>query len=371
MIDHSFTKDINGILFFDDGSSHNLILHSFARKLNLTGKKITQHMELTGITTTIQETILYEMVFKDINDTKHTIYLFGMQSITSDIGYVDISDVCQQFPEYDEQSLRRPVGEVSILIGMQEASLLPVCLATKGNVRIMSCLFGSGLIMSGSHEMFRAGDVQYTPEVLPFLDSLEDTHYYSINEDKTVKSSSHYTKIPTYYEGEELGISYKLATLCNPCQSNQEKLKERSILEEEELQLIKANVQLVDKQIHVSYPMIGDISKMKDNLWQVVKIAKSVERKLKKTKMVDNYNKEFNGLIQRGTLNEVSQDELEEWKANGGQVYLCHSIPPTLILKKKIHLLEMMYTPSLCKTVMNFFVNSSVKPKVYNMIVSV
>jgi hypothetical protein len=71
--------------------------------------------------------------------------------------------------------------------------------------------------------------------------------------------------------------------------------------------------------------MIGNIGKLQDNYWQVVKIAISLENRLKKADLSSTYNAEFSALLTRGTLNEISSEEIDEWQKTGGKInYISH-----------------------------------------------
>ena len=74
-----------------------------------------------------------------------------------------------------------------------------------------------------------------------------------------------------------------------------------------------------------SYPEIDPDLEFKDNKWQAVAMSMSMEKHLKKAGMMEVYNGEFKDLLDRGCIEPVSTEEIEEWKGKGGKIsYISH-----------------------------------------------
>ena len=76
-----------------------------------------------------------------------------------------------------------------------------------------------------------------------------------------------------------------------------------------------------------SYPEIDPDLEFKDNKWQAVAMSKSMEKHLNKTGMMEVYNEQFKDLLNRGCIEPVSNEEIEEWKGKGGKFsYISHHL---------------------------------------------
>ena len=77
--------------------------------------------------------------------------------------------------------------------------------------------------------------------------------------------------------------------------------------------------------VRSTYPVIGDITKLKDNRLQVIGMEAGLEKRLIKSGELAEYNNQFQDYIDRGVLEQVSLDEIEKYKENGGYVnYIGH-----------------------------------------------
>ena len=74
------------------------------------------------------------------------------------------------------------------------------------------------------------------------------------------------------------------------------------------------------------YPVVNDLAKLGDNRAQVTAIEAKVEARLMKKGMIEDYNKEMQGYLERGTFREISEDEMREWK--GAVNYISHHDVP-------------------------------------------
>ena len=76
-------------------------------------------------------------------------------------------------------------------------------------------------------------------------------------------------------------------------------------------------------------------------------MSKSMEKHLNKTGMMEVYNKQFKDLLNRGCIEPVSSEEIEEWKNKGGKFsYISH---------------HPVITPDKVTTCCRIVINSSLK----------
>ena len=60
---------------------------------------------------------------------------------------------------------------------------------------------------------------------------------------------------------------------------------------------------------------------MRDNRYQVERLGASLERRLEKNDLLENYNNVFESYVKREALVRVDQKELKEYVANGGYIH--------------------------------------------------
>ena len=94
--------------------------------------------------------------------------------------------------------------------------------------------------------------------------------------------------------------------------------------EQAELSLIESNIKLDLETATTTfqYPVIGDLSNLSDNRVQVVAIESKVESRLLKKGILEEYNKEMRGYIERKVFVELEEDEMKSW--DGPINYISH-----------------------------------------------
>ena len=82
---------------------------------------------------------------------------YSIGTITSPTEDADLRPALREFPELrgDYWKIRRPTGDVDLLIGIQDARLHPYLANPaehcKGNLRLLTSMFGTGYLLDGSH----------------------------------------------------------------------------------------------------------------------------------------------------------------------------------------------------------------------------
>ena len=72
----------------------------------------------------------------------------------------------------------------------------------------------------------------------------------------------------------------------------------------------------------VQYAWQDDPAKLSNNLGQAIKIAENEEKKIIKEGLTEEFNEKFDEFIKLGTLEELSQHEIDNW---GGAATSCPS----------------------------------------------
>ena len=98
------------------------------------------------------------------------VLVYSLRTITSPIEEVDLRPALREFPKLgnDYWKIQRPMGDVDLLIGTNDARLHPHLANPdehrKGNLRLMTSQFGTGYLIDGSHPNVKVGPHRANPE---------------------------------------------------------------------------------------------------------------------------------------------------------------------------------------------------------------
>ena len=83
----------------------------------------------------------------DLKGRKFEIEAHSIAKISKEINGIDYAKVNKCFPDFPQDELRRPTGEIDILVGYNYAAWHPIREQSFGHLLILTSLFGNG----GSH----------------------------------------------------------------------------------------------------------------------------------------------------------------------------------------------------------------------------
>jgi len=75
---------------------------------------------------------------------KHLLKVFSMESITSSMDFVQLDGIMHKFPDLRPSSLKRPEGQIDLLIGLDKSSLHPKAVRSVEDLTLYESLFGTG-----------------------------------------------------------------------------------------------------------------------------------------------------------------------------------------------------------------------------------
>ena len=74
-----------------------------------------------------------------------------------------IDGVVHSFPQYTEQQLARPHGQVQLLIGLNQLEILPIGTVSKvDGLGVFKTIFGTGVILAGTHPSLKQPKVKFS-----------------------------------------------------------------------------------------------------------------------------------------------------------------------------------------------------------------
>merc|ERR1711867_11329 len=156
--------------FFDSGSNVNLVTKDFARRARLKGQPVLQSLLMTGGKVSDWSTKAYFVPLIDRWGKEQEVLAYSKGTIMSPIEEVDLRPALREFPELgnDYWRIHRPVGKVDLLIGTNDVRLHPYLANPnkhlKGNLRLMTSMFGTGVLIDGSHPDVKPGPHCDSPE---------------------------------------------------------------------------------------------------------------------------------------------------------------------------------------------------------------
>jgi hypothetical protein len=195
----------------------------------------------------------YILPLTDLSGNTWTIKAYGMEEATADISDVDISKVARLFKGIDEKDVKRPTGQVDILIGTNCCILMPNKLDEVDNIQLMRNQFG--YCLRGSHPLLGVPKVRNHGIVKIYFVSGQ---LAQLNATHVVDRSGIKERLDFFFDIEGLGTQCALkcgSCKCGKCATGQ---SNHSLREERELNIIKSGLKhdKESKQWAVQYPWI-------------------------------------------------------------------------------------------------------------------
>ena len=325
------------LAMYDTGANVNIVVTSLAERLGLKGRAVQQTITTAGGERTVHVTKQYWLPLQKRSGEVCKVLCIGMDRITEDVGMVDVAEAAELFG-LDKVDVYRPQGQVDLILGVHEAAIFPVHKALRGNLQLLGSCFGSGLLLAGTHPCLKLIGQSQGAAPLHFRKKGSSTVT------KIKKNSRKFAKVnlvhsececlitraeSSFFESEELGLSQPARCgTCKDCSKCSVRARQMSRKEQAELAVIESSIVFNKDEAKVTfeYPYLyKDVSKLGNNIGQVIKIEESVEKGLVKSGRKEEYDRELRGYLGRGAFKELSKEEIEAWRIKGGAVnYISH-----------------------------------------------
>ena len=186
-----------------------------------------------------------------------------------------------------------------ILIGNNYLGLHPVGGSGRdcvGDLKAYQSDFGNGWVLGGTHPALRTFSCQF---------ALSAYNLAKVNKCEVIPGS-----LDKFWFGESLGVSSpRRCGKCLRCPDCTDPALIRSRNDQDELDILKKNVRLVNGQLHVNYPFIRDPTCLPFNRNSVLRMAKNQEKRLEKLGLLifSLYNEELRKYVDRGVIVQLSK----------------------------------------------------------------
>ena len=298
---------------WDDGSTRCLVTHKYAEACSMRGQNIVYRLDVVGSKGDPMQGCYYMFDLVQNDGSVRTVWAYGIDKIMEAPDTVDLSPVSKLFPHLPKDLFAPAVKkEVDILIGNNFLGLHPSGGQGRdsvGNMRAYQSQFGHGWVLAGSHPALKPGRTQLTPSAL--------------NLARIYKCEIIPELQPSFWEGDCLGVlPPKRCGKCMRCVQCTDLALTYSRKDQDELDMLKKGIKLVNGQLQVTYPFIRDPHCLPNNRHVVIMMAEKQEKRLIKSGHLERYNLEFQKYLDRGAAVKLSKQELDEYK--GPINYISH-----------------------------------------------
>ena len=287
-------------VMWDSGATVCLITFKKAKELGLMGEKVTiRIIKVGGVNETVESKI-YDVPVRDTSGIVEYFKVYGIQKISSSIEAIETDRFAVMFGVHPED-IRRPEGEVDVLIGLQYAGFHPDKQKAINHLVLFANRFGACL--GGTHH-------QLTEKTEKLVQEVEIAH---------VKSA----RIEDFYESESLGISCQ--PKCGSCKCGECPIggKQYTLQQERELAMIEGNLMMKDGAWHVRYPWKRSPTELPNNFSSAFGMLKSTEKRLMKDEeLAKKYQDQIDDMLERGVARKLNEDELQAY--TGPFYYISH-----------------------------------------------
>ena len=293
---------------WDSGSTHNFILDAVAKKMGYIGHKAVLNLSRVGMLPTPVECTRYYINIISNKGDRYCVQAYGMPNI----GFRNatppsvISKFSRMF-KINPSMINNQSGEISLLMGMPNLNLHPTDVKTLGTLRLLKSSFGKPYMIIGA---LKSPGMHASSN---FIDA----------------------RIRDYIVNDSLGLN--LPPKCSvclkapPCKQCSFLNQPISWKEQEEGMLIRKSMvfDYEKKEVRVSYPYIKDPSHVfppdKSNYSIALKLAINLKRSLIRDGLLEEYNENWNDMLNRKVIRELSDEEMRSWEEGGNPInYASH-----------------------------------------------
>ena len=296
----------------DPGSDTTFVRHEFAQELGLVGAPCHFRLKVVDREARRIDTARYQMMIEDIDGRKHVVDALGLETITILPPDPDLSSLQELVRGLPDDVLKRPQGNVDILLGLRDSALHGSTHQQWGNLRLMKSPIGCGWSLRGTHP-----DIQHSGHHLQ--PSLSAAAYALRLADRDQEETSHLYHIQgvkEFHELEELGTAPPPVCLrCKGCRECTFRRRKLTPEEQEVVARVESEMQVdsISGVITACYPWKNCVRRMVDNRRQAQKVQETMEQHMIVAGTHQGYVDEMNKSISEGKVRRLTSQEMEDW----------------------------------------------------------
>ena len=288
-------------VLWDGGATISLIRNRRAEEMGLIGTSCQLTVMGVGCVRKEIPSTRYVLPLKDIEGEVVDIVVYGIERISGAIDPVDMSEI----KELSAFHVKRPAGEVDVLIGYEYAGYHPTVEDSVGHLLVLENRFGR--CIGGAHPKLK----DLTRKVCP--------------QGQVLHIRAGEITLQDFFSVESLGV--ECSPRCGGCRCGRcpPGGKDYTLKEERELKIIEDGLRYDEdeKRWEAKYPWIKDPKQLPDNKVTAEAIMKSTEKRLKrKPKHAEVYQAQIEDMLQRGAARKLTEEELKSY--SGPVHYVSH-----------------------------------------------
>ena len=148
---HSSKTKLN--VLWDGGATLSLITFRKANQLNLVGEEVKLTVVKVGGKIEEMKSYKYELVLIDSCLKKVSFFVYGIKKISTKLEAVNVDGVTKWFKRVLVDEIRRPTGEIDVIIGFEYAAYHPTKIQSNEHLLLMGNRFGR--CIGGSHQLIQ------------------------------------------------------------------------------------------------------------------------------------------------------------------------------------------------------------------------
>ena len=284
-----------------------------ARELGAKGKTIEYSLKVVDSQYRKKKTLTYRVAIIDRKRGLHWIDALGVDVITDANPPPSLKTARRLFPKAPAEVFKRPAGPVRVLLSMTERHLHSFGGEEIDDLRLAPTPLGCGWVLTGLLPIEGHQLPQLSGEVCALMTKKAEPPHQATVFNIQVSSPQGVG----FQEAEEMGYSpppmCQGCKSCRVCEEKRTKISrdDRLVLERVEREMVL----IPDKKIlEAKYPWKPCAAKMRDNYGQAVKVQAAVEKRQVRDQRHADYVEEFEKLVEKGALRQLSEEEMSKWK---------------------------------------------------------
>ena len=323
----------------DEGSQITLVAQKAVDRLQLgPGQPWTMFLQVVGSQFREVPTKLYTLRLVDRKGEVRTVTAASVSSVASCGRQLDLQPLKELFPTASEAAFQRPKGEIDLLIGSCNRSLLPSgVLEMRGDLALEETLWGGGQVFRGSHPLL--GDtcpapglsVEAQTATCCFLRlpsggsiftglSLQGHGEGSVEIEDLVEAKADEMG---FIEAEELGTRPRPRCPehvdCPSCAVLMEGMSRK---EQEVILRMHREMKVEGGRVTIAYPWDPKLlRRMRSNRRQALITQDRIRKEMSRKGHLEDFDKEIRKQLEVGSVSIVSEGEIKAWEQQAGPIH--------------------------------------------------
>ena len=289
---------VSCMTFWDHGSNTALVTFESAERAGLVGTDCSLELTVAGNRRETLVTKIFVVPLLDKEGNRREVCAFGMHRITTDVKVYGLEDVVGLFNNLSMEDIDPPDGPVDLLVGLGRADLLPVQLELVDKLAVYSSMFGTGYMVAGAHnDIFVMGERDNKACTVSYV------------EVRNLKPLD-------FLAAEAVGTDVpRRCRSCKNCKECDFKVRSLTWKENVELAQIERGLSLdpVNRKWTAAYPFERDPEELQDNYGQAAACMENLERRLRKSGRLEEFNEQIANTVARGVFKELSMEEANNY----------------------------------------------------------